>query len=209
MQYLFKLSFRNLILLLCLPVIGFLTACGDDEETLTALVDSRDGQVYAIVQIGDQVWMAENLNYDPAAGNSWCYHKDIVHCDAYGKLYDWQTARMVAPEGWHLPSDEEWGILIDHLGVADAGGKMKEAGLDHWLPPNTGATNSSGFNALPAGVRYASDDYFHFEESTNFWSSTEHDELRSWGLLLDYESSQAIRNYGNKESGSSVRCVKD
>jgi len=205
-----RLLLKHISLVVMLPLLGFLSACGDDEDSLIALVDARDGQVYAIVTIGSQTWMAENLNYEPASGNFWCFDKAIVNCDAYGKLYDWETAKNVAPAGWHLPSDDEWGILIDHLGGAGvAGGKMKEVGLDHWLAPNTGANNSSGFNGLPAGIRYATDDYFHLGEATDFWSSTEHDETRSWGTLLDTESNGAIRNYGNKESGFSIRCIKD
>jgi uncharacterized protein (TIGR02145 family) len=110
--------------------------------------DPRDGQVYRIVKIGDQVWFAENLNYD--AEGSWCYDSDPENCEIYGRLYSWEAGLTACPEGWHLPSEDEWNNLIEFLGGYEiAGGKMKA--ISGWDEPNIGATNESGFSALPGG----------------------------------------------------------
>ena len=93
---------------------------------LHLFTDPRDGQTYKTVKIGDQIWLAENLNYDPAAGNSWCYEDDTANCAVYGRLYDWETAKTACPAGWHLPSEDEWDQLIAFLGgEAAAGGKIR------------------------------------------------------------------------------------
>ncbi len=126
-----------------------------------SFTDPRDGQTYNTVKIGNQWWMAENLNYDADTG-SWCYNDNSSNCTTYGRLYDWATALTVAPAGWHLPTDAEWTVLTDYLGgLSVAGGKMKETGTTHWSSPNTGATNESGFTALPGGSRYYPDGAFH------------------------------------------------
>ncbi|WP_113922434.1 fibrobacter succinogenes major paralogous domain-containing protein [Cognataquiflexum aquatile] len=116
-----------------------------DSETFS---DPRDGQVYKIVKIGDQVWFAENLNYN--AEGSWCYDSDSENCEIYGRLYSWEVGLTACPEGWHLPSEDEWNNLIEFLGGYEiAGGKMKA--ISGWDEPNIGATNESGFSALPGG----------------------------------------------------------
>jgi uncharacterized protein (TIGR02145 family) len=95
-----------------------------DTTGQTTFTDPRDGQTYNIVQIGNQTWFAENLNY--ATGNSWCYDNNDSNCNIYGRLYDWQTALTACPSGWHLPSDAEWTVLTDYLGGDTVAGlKMK------------------------------------------------------------------------------------
>lgn len=144
--------------------------CSDCPPTVT----DYDGNVYQTVLIGDQCWMMENLkvthyrNGDPIPhvtdGVTWgnltsgayCnYNNDEGNVATYGRLYNWYAvddSRNIAPAGWHVPSDAEWQTLVDYLGGdAVAGGKMKEAGTTHWASPNTGATNESGFTALPGG----------------------------------------------------------
>src|SRR3989344_2199999 len=122
---------------------------GNETGTLT---DFRDGKVYKTVKIGNQWWMSENLNYQ--IDSSWCYNNDPNNCDVYGRLYKWDDALNSCPTGWHLPDTNELNELANYLGgYSVAGGKMKEAGYEHWLPPNTGATNETGFSALPGGVR--------------------------------------------------------
>jgi len=100
--------------------------------------------------------MAENLAFEPSTGNHWIYNSNLA---TYGYLYDWQTAKNVCPRGWHLPSDAEWSTLTDFLGGIDVvGGKLKAEGtIDArtgiWDSPNVGATNESGFTALPGGLK--------------------------------------------------------
>jgi len=186
-------------------------------ETIT-----YEGQTYNTVVIGDQCWMAENLNYN--TGNSWCYDNNSSNCDTYGRLYDWETimngesssstlpsgVQGICPDSWHLPSDAEWTVLTRFLGGNDAGGKMKEEGYDHWNEPNTGATNSSGFTALPGGIRAGHDGHFGDLGSGGYWcSATECSSTYTWIRNLFYGFSVVIRPQSPKENSQSVRCVRD
>jgi uncharacterized protein (TIGR02145 family) len=173
-------------------------------------VDDRDGKTYKWVKIGDQVWMAENLNFITASG-SWCYDNQTSNCITYGRLYDWQTAKTSCTAGWHLPSDIEWIVLTTYLGGDSiAGGKMKETGTSHWNAPNTGANNSSSFTVLPGGCRYADDGYFFYMGNGSiFWSSSEYDTLGSWLREFSYVTDGLSRGLNVKNFGFSVRCIKD
>jgi uncharacterized protein (TIGR02145 family) len=186
------------------------------------------------VKIGNQVWMAENLNVDkfrngdpiPEAktaeewGNArankqaWCYYdNDPANGTKYGKLYNWYAVndpRGIAPEGWHLPSDAEWTTLTDFLGGRSvAGGKMKTTGTTQWEEPNTGATNSSGFSGLPGGCRYGDGSFGYIGYNGFWWSSSEGSPNNAWERTLNYNYSYVNRDYGYKESGFSVRCLRD
>ncbi|HEX7410995.1 MAG TPA: FISUMP domain-containing protein [Bacteroidales bacterium] len=175
--------------------------------TFAACTDA-DNNNYSIVQIGGQTWMAENLNY--STGNSWCYDDSSSNCSTYGRLYDWQTALGACPSGWHLPSDAEWTALTDFLGGEPiAGGKMKETGTAHWLSPNTGATNSSGFTALPGGYRFGNGNFYDLTNYAYFWSSTEYSSTDAWPRYLDYHLEGVYRDYYYKTYGFSARCVHD
>jgi uncharacterized protein (TIGR02145 family) len=172
--------------------------------------DSRDGQTYKTVKIGNQVWMAENLNYKTS--NSWCYNNNSSFCDLlFGRLYTWESAKKSCPVGWHLPTDEEWAELTNYLGGKSvAGGKLKETDTTHWSSPNTGATNESGFTALPGGDWMPSDDSFKgVPQIANFWSDTEYSSQYSWMRILIYNNEKVIRGYYDKPAGLSVRCLKD
>ncbi len=175
--------------------------------------DSRDRKVYKTVQIGNQVWMAENLAYIPSSGNYWAFNNNTADVAVYGYLYDWETAKKVCPSGWHLPSDTEWTELTDYLGGwSFAGGKLKEIGTTHWSSPNTGATNETGFSALPGGYRYSSGGMLgHAGSHGYWWSSTENKYSSSsayrWFLYYNYAS--VYKYGGNKSLGFSVRCVRD
>ena len=177
--------------------------CGD----LTSFTDPRDGQVYPVVQIGDQCWFAENLNY--STGNSWCYDDYPNNCNTYGRLYDWQTALTACPDGWHLPSDAEWTQLTDYLGGSNvAGGKMKSTS-SLWLSPNTGATNSSGFSGLPGGSYNGNGNFINVSFNGIWWSSTE-STLSAWSRRLNYGNVSVSRNNVFSETnGFSCRCLKD
>ncbi len=216
-----------------------------EETTSGTFIDSRDGNEYNWVQIGDQVWMAENLAYLPsvnmvadgsedAAGSYYYVYgydgtnvtdaKATDNYTTYGVLYNWTAAmdgeassttnpsgiQGVCPTGWHLPSDAEWIELTDYLGGEEfAGGKLKETGTTHWASPNAGATNETGFTALPGGYRSGYGNFYDIGNLGYWWSSTEYDTDRalSRSLLCNYSSLYSSNKV--KEIGFSVRCVRD
>lgn len=205
----------------------------------TGSVVDVEGNNYKTVKIGDQWWMAENLKttkYNDGtsipnvtsdgtwalmASGAYCwYNNDIANKSIYGALYNWHTAntQKLCPEGWHVPSDSEWTTLATALGGRDtAGGKLKEDGTAHWRSPNDGATNESGFTALPGGYR-RNNGPFGYEThygtlgtGGHWWSATEvgPDSPDSWGDFMYYDNS-TFPNYGHsKTAGFSVRCVMD
>jgi len=175
---------------------------------MSTITDSRDGQVYPTVQIGTQCWLQKNMNYQ--TGNSWCYDNKSSNCDTYGRLYDWETALRVCPSGWHLPSDEEWTKLTEFVsGSSVGGGKMKEAGTAHWESPNAGATNSSGFTALPGGYRFANGFFGSLAGYAYFWSSSQSGAANAWRRLLYNDGKYVYRDYYLKTNGFSCRCLQD
>jgi uncharacterized protein (TIGR02145 family) len=193
-----------------------------------SFTDTRDEQSYETVQIGTQCWMKENLNVgtridsiidqsNNATIEKYCYHNLESNCDVYGGLYQWNEMMQysispgvqgICPNSWHLPSDDEWEVLSTYLG--DEGGALKESGTTHWIPPNGGATNSSGFTALPAGVRFFTDFSF-YDLGTNayFWSSSQGDVTGAWTWHLFYGNAGIGHNNWIKSYGFSVRCIKD
>jgi uncharacterized protein (TIGR02145 family) len=192
------------------------------------------GTFYPSVTICCQTWMSKNLdvtkykNGDPIpqvtdkaawralTTGAWCYYNNDPAMGAiYGKLYNWYAvndARGLAPAGWHIPIDFEWTILTKCLGgEAVAGAAMKESGTAHWVPINTGATNSSGFTALPGGYRNIGGTYYRIGAGGLFWSATL-TETRpgfSWFRVLSFDNSIARKTNNNMQDGYSVRCVKD
>ena len=199
-----------------------------------AIQDSRDSQIYQYKTIGTQVWMTENLAYLPSvvgpgtgsedAGNEtepfyYVYDYDGTNITAakstanytiYGVLYNWTAALSACPQDWHLPSDAEWTTLTDYLGGESvAGGKMKEAGIAHWWSPNTGATNESGFTALPGGCRYYDGAFTNFRTTGYWWSSTQHIDGSAGNRNLSYANSSVGKPYGYLDYGFSVRCLQD
>jgi uncharacterized protein (TIGR02145 family) len=202
-----------------------------------------DNNHYPVVQIGTQIWMAENLkatkylNGNPipniTGATQWqnlttgaCsyYNNDsITNAPLYGALYNWYAvsdARNICPAGWHVPSDAEWNILEKHLDSTvdttasgwtgtDIGGKLKETCKTLWNSPNTGATNSSGFSALPCGYRYGSGAYNYIRNRGSWRLTTAYDASHAWRRYLDYNSSQVSRGNSSKNDGFSVRCVMD
>ncbi len=197
-----------------------------------AACTDNDGNNYTIVEIGAHVWMAENLNVGTRINGSvnqtnngiiekYCYDDNDANCGVYGGLYQWWEAMQysstsggqgICPTGWHLPTDQEWAILAGSLGgEIIAGGKMKETGTTHWLSPNTGATNSSGFTALPGGARYYnSGNYFgSLSIYAIFWTSDGSPQSRAFGRSLDYNDEKVNDGLPYMNEGFSVRCVKD
>ena len=118
--------------------------------------------------------------------------------------------KNVCPTGWHVPSDAEWTTLTTFLGgEAVAGGKLKETGTTHWTAPNTGATNETGFTALPGGSRGGYGTYGSIGNYGNWWSSTESSATYAWGRYMGYDDAGVGRGGGSKQYGFSVRCVRD
>lgn len=197
-------------------------------DTTGIFRDLRDNNTYNFIKIDDQVWMQENLaylpavsppalpsNYDPLYYVYGYQGTDVgeaiakTNYDVYGVLYNWPAAMEACPAGWHLPSDAEWGILATSLDNTSFGGKLKEAGIAHWASPNAGATNESGFTALPGGYRHSSGSFVYKGTHGDFWTSSESsDVVARWrGLLYDQQN----LSYGaiSKQNGFSVRCVMD
>lgn len=187
------------------------------------------------VKICNQTWMLKNLDVDkyrngdpipqvtdPTQWSSlttgaWCYYNnDATNGATYGKLYNWYAVndpRGLSPQGWHVATDEEWTTLSTCLnGETIAGGKMKEAGTSHWTNPNTEATNSSGFTALPAGGRAAGGNFSYVGENGYWWSSTPETGssiIFVWARSLQNNIGSVYRGSFGKVLGFSVRCVKD
>ena len=208
--------------------------CGATEPEFQCgmkIIDSRDGKMYNTVKIGTQCWMAQNLNIGARINGSqeqtnnsiiekYCYADLESNCDVYGGLYQWDELMQYAttpgvqgicPTGWHIPTDSEWTALTTFLGGESvAGGKMKEAGYVHWLSPNTGATNSSGFTALPGGYRDYGGYFSTLTSQAYFWSSTEYSSTNAWHRHLFYHYEDVYRyNLYSKTRGFSARCVQD
>jgi uncharacterized protein (TIGR02145 family) len=172
--------------------------------------DSRDRKTYKTVRIGNQIWMAVNLAYKEENGCIVFKNKEN-NLASRGYLYTWEKAKNGCPTGWHLPSDTEWKTLNIFLGGDSiAGGKLKEVGTVSWRKPNEGATNESGFTALPGGANYAKVNFCtDYTSDGNWWSATEADDANSWCRTIRYDSGVFERRLSLKETYFSVRCIKD
>ncbi len=167
-------------------------------------IDNRDGQQYKWVKIGNQVWMADNLNYMSA--ESWNYNN--IPVEDYGRLYSWKAAVNSCPKGWHLPTDNEWIKLTDHLGGANTAGRKIRAKHD-WEDAYFKGSNKSNFSALPAGSRKTNGAYMGRGNTTVWWSSKEYQSYSAWSRSLGFDPDEILRSYDAKSNGFSVRCVKD
>ena len=202
------------------------TGCvNDPKPEFGEMTDLRDSQTYKTVKLGDQTWLAHNLNYETDDG-SWCYDDDPANCEIFGRLYDWEAAMAACPDGWHLASDGEWSALIKYLDPkADpssitessiAGGMLKatgtmEDGTGPWKSPNEGATNASGFSSEAGGARYEDGSYIVLGMHAIYWTSSEYDANGVWFRILDYGIADIYRDYVGitKGMGISVRCMMD
>ncbi len=201
-------------------------------DSIITTVTDIDGNVYQTITIGTQVWMLENLkvtryrNGDTIANitdntlwsgltyGAYCdYDNDTTNANTYGRIYNWfavADSRQLAPAGWHVASDAEWNVLINYAGGSNvAGGKLKESGYLHWQSPNTGATNETGFTALPGGARSAGGPFSGKSNYANFWTSTPYSPMHAIPKTMYYNYSKVDGPWANKENGLYVRCIRD
>lgn len=192
--------------------------------------DARDGKTYNTVIIGSQCWMKENLNVGTRINSSewqtgngtfekYCNGDNVSNCDVYGGLYQWEEMMQysetpgvqgICPTGWHLPTQAELTTLFVYLGGKDvAGGKMKEAGTTHWSDPNVDASNSSGFTALPGGLRQTNGSTTLLGITCHFWSSSKKDDLFSFSIILGNDMPEITYAFWERWMGMSVRCIKN
>jgi len=201
------------------------TTYGNQISYNTKIADV-DGNNYNTVTIGTQEWMAENLkttkylNGDPIPSdltdNEWVNTTSgafKISSDIYGNLYNAYAVadtRKICPVGWHVPSASEWDELLIYLGGEDnAGGPMKETGTSHWFEPNVGATNESGFTALPAGLTHPFDGTVESVGSNAVWWSSSKQDIWYWTVQCSFASTYAVRTEDKMNEGHSVRCIKD
>ena len=192
-----------------------------------------DGNNYPVVQIGNQIWMAENLRTthyltgDPMGTTNpatldiveeispkyqWAYGGIEANTPVYGRLYTWYAitdTRKVCPLGWHVPNDSEWATIEATVGgYTIASNILKETGNTHWLSPyNENATNESGFTGLPGGYRSGNGQFFLIQNDGYYWSSTESEQDRSWIRILNTVSPSVSRLDLLKSFGASIRCI--
>ena len=192
------------------------TAAVAGETDFGTFTDTRDGQTYKTVKIGEQTWMAQNLNYKTKDG-SWCYDNKADNCKQYGRLYDWKTAKTVCPNGWKLPDTADWNRLVltaGEKGLEDETLKAKSG----WKEDcdgnkNCNGTDNYGFSALPGGYRDDDGSFEYAGYDGNWWTATEMDDIYVYTRNMKCCSPQwgsRVKVDGYYESyGLSVRCVAD
>jgi len=234
------LKVTSLVLFLLSGILLGGDCCAEEYSTITIASDDAF--------LKPQIWMQENLRVSRYRNGdkivhaespeewqrsnfkkigAWCYYGNEKDNDLrYGKLYNWYAVndpRGIAPEGWHVPTDQEWLNLERHLGMpliegykrgfrgmqANVGGKMKQEGMEHWASPNTGATNVSGFTALPGGYRFNYGTFLNVGIVGYFWSSSEIGERSALTRSLFYSNDIVSRSNNSKAYGFSVRCLRD
>lgn len=174
-----------------------------------SFTDSRDGKSYDVVQIGSQTWMAENLDYE--TDGSACPEGDSRNCEKYGRLYTWEAAQNICPEGWLLPDSLDFAKLMEQVGGPSQTGDALKA-TDGWFKKGNGS-DAFGFKALPAGYRGAVYEgeggaYEGIGGYAYFWSATETLDGLAYYLFLDFSSKAAGLNAFGKGDSRSVRCIQ-
>jgi len=200
---------RTLLLTAALIVLSVGTASAQKGT----VADGRDGKKYKTVKIGSQTWMAENLNY-PTDSGSWCYNNSADSCKKYGRLYDWNTAKTVCMSGWHLPSRQEWNILVAAASGDTLSGQKLRArdGWERsdWHPTwNPRGTDDYGFSALPGGGRAYDGAFIWVNRKGFWWTATEFSGGNAYNRDMFFEGCCVDERHWEKNNGFSVRCVQD
>jgi len=206
------------------------TTSGEFKCGISQIVDAG-GVRYSTVQIGTQCWMAENLattKYNDGTdiplvtdntvwanitipAYCWYNNDSVAYGNTYGALYNWYAVNtgVLCPTGWHVPSDSEWAALTTHLGGDNiAGGKLKETGTAHWNSPNAGATNETGFTAVPGGYRYYNGVFDFMGSNSNLWSTTQDGDIVYYWYTY-YNNGAIYRDTYGFGVGFNVRCLRD
>jgi uncharacterized protein (TIGR02145 family) len=198
------------------------------------VIADLDGNDYKTITMGAQTWMAENLrtttmsdhtsipevtdraDWVSLISSAYCWYENVASNSEVaarcGALYNWHAVSSgnLCPDGWHVPSQEEYQTLVDFIGGAEiAGGKLKENGTKSWNSPNTMATNLSGFTALPCGGRSTDGSFSGIGEAAFFWTITEMTDAEAVAVVLPYNSAEYRESSPDRTAGLSVRCVKD
>jgi len=171
--------------------------------------DERDGQKYRTVKIRNQVWMAENLRFDTLDG-CWCYENSEDSCQKYGRLYDWETAKVVCPNGWHMPTRGEW-IKLAAVAKADTCSKKLKtrSGWNVDKNGNGNGTDKFRFSALPGGTRTIYGTFNGVGKSGNWWTTTESSSGYANIQSMYYGNNIVDEYYYDKGYGYSLRCLED
>lgn len=202
----------TIAIIIVLAGISFNTIIAQEEKQLIEygeFTDPRDGNVYRTVKIGNQVWMADNLRYKTKY-ESWAYNHVEDNVKRYGRLYTYTSALQACPEGWYLPSDSAWNVLVTYLGGPEqAGIKMRNNEAKTWFYSNFDGDNSSGFTATPGGYRGSYGNFLDIGILAFYWSSTDENEFYAWSRALYSNYNGIYRNLSNKRFASNVRCLKE
>ena len=243
-----KFNLKNISVILIFS--SYLLSCEDESKKNELIPEIKfntefdygsvadiEGNQYKTIQIGEQIWMAENLrtstyndgtpiqlitknsewmNTEQTEEGAYCWYDNNMntYSNVYGALYNFYAVETnkLCPVGWHVPSKNEWEILYNYLDSSEISSKLKESDTSHWISPNEGATNASGFTALPGGYRYG---YFdgHFGNLGNhaaWWSNSSHTSTNAWSFQLNsHPEFIGFWVADIKENGFSVRCLKD
>jgi len=171
---------------------------------VSQITDLRDGKKYKIVKIGEQTWMAGNLNYEEEGK---CYNNEPTNCQKYGRLYDWNTAMKVCPKGWHLPSKKEYIMLTDFVGGEETEGKHLKAKFG-WKYNGNGL-DSYGFSALPGGYGNPDSSFRYVGHYGYWWSASEYSRSHAYSHSIFYDYEYVSHSYNDKSGLFSVRCIMD
>ncbi|NLA15939.1 MAG: hypothetical protein GX877_05310 [Bacteroidales bacterium] len=212
-------------ILFALLAFALFYSCTPQEVPIFTFTDSRDGKEYKMVKIGTQIWMAENLAFMPYVtnlseevttkkqyfvydydGGDLAAAKATENYETYGALYNWHAALTACPDGWHLPTHEEWKQLAGHV-KNNVGGRLKA--ITHWKEPNINANNRSGFSALPGGALSHPLQYRDIGEAGYWWTATADDQENARCLELSYQHNVGLETQTFKADGLSVRCVRN
>ena len=209
------------------------TSSNNNSNNNGTTVTDADGNVYHTITIGTQTWTVENLKtthyndgtaipnvtdntaWENLTTGAYCWYDNdsTTNKNTYGALYNWYAVNTgkLAPAGWHVPTDADWDTLSAYLGGDNvSGGALKDTGTTYWQSPNTEATNSSGFSALPGGYRSYNGDFSSIGNYGFWWSATEINASSAYYRGLGYDGSH-LGSYGDggKSCGFSVRLLRD